>query len=183
MSAAPAEAHDEWAGRGGPPKHWVFPDRAGTDQEFDGWLLAEDSTEMPDSVHWTVMEVYLTRNNHYVMRVLGRSVIYHVHGSACNTGDPQLGRNIKDDDLEPCRKCRPPADYDSPSRAGEVFDVEIDIPTITTAETSAQLIRSMHKRNDKGVPELSYLSARVLRTLRRVDPAINRELSKPKNLN
>ena len=184
MSAVTAEAHDEWAAKEGPPRHWKFPDKAGTDQEFDGWLLVSDSTEMEESVHWTEMEVYLTRSDHYVMRVLGRSVIYHLHGSSCNTGDPQPGWKMRNEiDLEACQKCHPPKDYRNPARADEVFDVEVDIPTITRAETPAQLIRSMYKRNDRGEFELSYLSARVLRQLRRKDPAVNRELSKPKNLN
>jgi hypothetical protein len=179
MSAAAAELHDQWW-KGEEPAHFQFPDKAGKLKEWDGWLAVSDSTMMAESTHWTVLEVYWTAAGHYVLRTLGCSVIYHKHGSACNTGDTMPGQDM-DEDLEPCPRCRPTAAYKSGEHDLTLFDVEVDIPTIKPAATPEDLILAMRTRNGV-VGDLSYLSARVLKRLRALDPAVNRVLSKPERL-
>jgi hypothetical protein len=190
MSAAPAEAHGDWTGwEGEPPAHYEFTDKAGTPHEMDGWLLDSESTDTDDSIRWTEIEVYRTVTGRYVIRVLGKSVIYHKNypedsGSrGCNTGVPQLGRNM-DADMKPCRRCRPPAAYTSALHDDDTFDVEVDIPTITIANNARQLVRSLHNRgNGEEPPSLSLVAGRLLRKLSARDPAIAAERSKPVNLN
>lgn len=179
MSALPAEAHDElWAGE--PAQHWEFPDKAGQPKEWDGWLLARESTALTRSRRWTEMEVYRTVAGHYVLRVLGCSVVYHVHGSACNTGDPMLGRDM-DEDMEPCYDCAPPANYQDEEHDETVFDVDVEIPTIKSADTPEDLIIAMRTRKGR-VGELSFLAARVLRSLKSVDGDVRRVVGKPERL-
>jgi hypothetical protein len=190
MSAAPAETHGDWTEwEGQPPAHYEFPDKAGTPQEWDGWLLGSDSTETDESTRWTEIEVYRTITGKYVIRVLGKSVIYHRHYPeesgevGCNTGDQQLGRDM-DADMRPCRRCRPPADYTRSIYDDLTFNVEVDIPTITTASNARQLLRSLRKRGHDDEPDsLSYLSGKLLRKLSARDPAIADERNKRVSLN
>jgi hypothetical protein len=189
MSAAPAEAHDwtEWEGQ--PATHYEFPDKAGTVQELDGWLLGSSSTESDDSTRWTEIEVYRTITGKYVVRILGKSVVYHRHfpsGSGhvgCNTGDVQAGLDM-DADMEPCRRCRPPADYKNPLYDEVKFNVEVDIPTIKTANNARQLIRSLREKGvDQEPDSMSYPAAKLLRELADKDPAIRIERDKRVSLN
>lgn len=179
MSAALAEANEEWW-RGEPPQHYEYPDKAGKGKEWDGWLLVQESTALPASVQWTMMEVYLTVAGHYVLRVLGCSVIYHRHNSLCNTGDPTRGQDM-DDDMRPCPRCRPAGNYKTELHDNTVFDAEVEIPTITLAETPDKLLLAMRTRNGV-VGDLSYIAAKVLRRLTEVDPAVARMMRKPDRL-
>lgn len=179
MSAATAEAREwpEW--RGQPARHFRFPDKDGSNPEWDGWLIDSESTHTPETTRWTVIEAYLTVTGAYVIRVLGRSVVYHRHDSDCNTGRTQLGRDM-DEDLLPCWKCRPDAGYTLEANDDTPFDVEVDIPTITRTSSAKGLIRALHW---KGTGSISYLAAGLLMKIRLVDPAVDAELDKTRNLN
>jgi hypothetical protein len=190
MSAAPAEAHGyltEWEGQ--PPDHYEFPDKAGTVQELDGWLLGTSSTETDETLRWTEIQVYRTITRKYVVRILGKSVVYHRHFPedspvmGCNTGDPQLGKDM-DADMIPCRRCRPPADYTRGIYDDDTFNVEVDIPTIKIANNARQLIRSLREKGaDQESDSLSYPAAKLLRELADKDPAIKAERDKRVSLN
>jgi hypothetical protein len=183
MSAAPAEEREAWPEwRGEPARHFKFPDKDGSVPEWDGWLIDQDSTETDDTLRWTVIEAYLTITGAYVVRVLGRSVVYHRHDSGCNTGKPQSGREM-DIDLRPCGRCRP-ASYKTAAQNDRLFDVEVDIPTITRASSARGLIRALHwKATDDKPGTISYLAARLLEKIREVIPAVDEELSRPRSLN
>lgn len=179
MSAAPAEAHQEWTEwRGELARHFEFLDKDGSPVEFDGWLEDESSTYTPETMRWTEIQVYLTITGAYVVRVLGRSMIYHRNNSSCNTGASQHGRDM-DEDLRPCPKCRP-VDYDTPAQDDAQFNVEVDIPTITRTPSARGMIRALHW---KGGNSISYLAANLLDKIRQVDPAVDAELRKPRSLN
>lgn len=78
--------------------------------EFDGVLLSDVSTEQDTVPRWTEMSLYRTVDGRYVLRVIGRSVVYHVHDGRCNSGIPISVDDIDDDlldELEPCVKCNP----------------------------------------------------------------------------
>jgi hypothetical protein len=190
MSAAPAEAHGDWTEwEGQPPAHYKFPDKAGTPQEWDGWLLGTDSTGTDDSTRWTEIEVYRTITGKYVIRVLGKSLVYHRHHPddspvvGCNTGDMQLGQDM-DEGLNPCERCHPPTNYTIPAYDDVKFNVEVDIPTITVANNPRQLLRALRKRGDDQKPDsLSYLSGKLLRKLSDRDPAVKAERDKSVSLN
>jgi hypothetical protein len=188
MSAVPAEAHEDWPEwRRKAPRHYEFKDKAGIDKTFDGWLVSSESTEADRSVRWTEIEVYLTVTGKYIVRTLGRSVIYHKRTqdgvTGCNTGRVQIGQDM-DEDMLPCRKCRPPAAYASPEHDNTLFDVEVDIPTITHNLSAKGVITALHWRGNDQEPEsISYVASRLLEKLRERDPAIDAELSKPVSLN
>lgn len=178
MSTATAEAHEEWPEwRGEPAAHFKFRDKDGSEPEWDGWLIDSDSTETPDIQRWTEIQVYLTITGAYVVRVLGRSVVYHRHDSDCNTGKSQLGWDM-DVDLRPCWKCRPEA-YKRPDQGNAMFDVEVDIPTITRTPSARGLIRALHWKGT----DISYLASRLLEKIRVAVPAVDDELRKPRSLN
>lgn len=174
MSIAVAEAHDD-SHRWGKPQEFRLFDRDGLERQFTGWLLASESTEQAGSRRWTVLEGYRTVGGNYVLRTLGCSVEYHRSGSVCNTGEPTLGRDM-DADLEPCRRCKPPAEYKDEKFAGTEFDVEVEIPTIRVSATPKAFIRSLHWSNGGTQGELSLVAFRLLRAVRRADPDIEAEL-------
>ena len=178
MSAAHAEAHGELLWEGKHPEHFKALDRAGEPREWDGWLMAKDSTEVPESLQWSEMEVYLTTGGYYVLRVLGMSVIYHRHGSRCNTGDPKHGRDMADD-MEPCSRCHPAANYRDESNDDTLFDAEVVIPTITYARTPEELVSAMRWGNGPKTGSFSYLAARVMRKLRTKDRVIDALMRRP----
>jgi hypothetical protein len=174
MSIATAEAHDDQA-RWGDPQEYALLDRDGQEHKFTGWLLASESTEQEGSRRWTVLEGYRTIGGNYVLRTLGCSVEYHRSGSVCNTGEPVLGQDM-DDDLEPCRRCRPPADYKDARLARILFDVEVEIPTVRVSRTPKAFIKSLHWSNGGSQGELSLVAFRLLRAMRRADHDIDSEL-------
>jgi hypothetical protein len=160
------------------PREWKLPDIAEQEYEFTGWLLGKDSTETADSDRWTEIYVFRTVGGQFVLRVIGRSAVYHRHGSGCNTGDAKPGREM-DADLEPCPRCRP-ASYLRADMQDQLFDVEVDIPTIRPCETADALIYEMHRANGRGGRQLSYLAGRLLRQIRKADADIDRALRKPR---
>src|ERR1700752_846361 len=113
---------------GDEPRDWNdFRDSAGTPRPFRGWLLAEESTAHPRSVRWTEMSVYLTTDDKYVVYVCGCSVVYHRPDSGCNTGNPVHAADMEED-LDPCRYCRPGPYLTAPDNAE--FDVEVNLPSL-----------------------------------------------------
>lgn len=86
--------------------------------EFVGVQIAKTTTERPELLRWTEMELYTItegeRAGGYVFRVTGRSVVYHDGRNACGKGVPELARNLVgfgqpegDYDAMPCPVCRP----------------------------------------------------------------------------
>lgn len=177
MSVATAAAHDDELPGWGDPQEFQFKDRDGVTREFTGWLLAEESTEVPHSRRWTVLEAYRTVGGSYVLRTLGCSVEYHRANSDCNTGERKKARDMEID-LEPCRRCKPRADYMNPALLDEEFNVEVEIPTIKVSTSPKDFIRSLHRGNE----ELSFVAFRLLRALREIDPDIRAEQSKPRHI-
>lgn len=113
--------------------------------EFEGILLGEVSTDNNSSPRWTEMELYrITSGDNtgkYVLSVMGRSVVYHVHDGQCNSGVPTAVKKITDE-FEPCNRCNPPS-----IRAlteGVIVDLEEDRPQVHVVADPQELLRKLH---------------------------------------
>lgn len=116
--------------------------------EFEGVLLSEVSTDNSSSPRWTEMELYKItvgpNAGKYVLSVMGRSVVYHVHNGPCNSGVPVSTKEI-DEEFEPCFKCNPPAP--AALAATLTVDLEEDRPQVHVVADGYELLRKL--RNPK----------------------------------
>jgi hypothetical protein len=113
--------------------------------EFVGELLSEVSTDNNSSPRWTEMELYKITDGpstgKYVLSVMGRSVVYHGHNGACNSGVPVSVKEISEE-FEPCHRCNPP----SPAKLGATLtvDLEEDRPQVHVVGDPQELLRKLH---------------------------------------
>lgn len=113
--------------------------------EFEGVLLSEVSTDNSSAPRWTEMELYVISSGpnqgKYVLSVMGRSVVYHVHNGQCNSGVPVAVKEI-DEEFEPCHRCNPPR---SDALAGTVtVDLEEDRPQVHVVADPQELLKKLH---------------------------------------
>lgn len=87
-------------------ERYSVPDKY-DDVEFMGELIGASSTENPDSVRWTEINIYRTEHGKYVIHRSGRSVLYHRHDGVCNTGVPRQASTLDQELSVPCARCRP----------------------------------------------------------------------------
>lgn len=115
------------------------------DVEFVGELLSEVSTDNNNSPRWTEMELYKITGGpnvgKYVLSVMGRSVVYHVHNGQCNSGVPVSIKDI-DEEYEPCHRCNPPA----PQALASIVsvDLEEDRPQVSMVGDPVELLKKLH---------------------------------------
>lgn len=113
--------------------------------EFEGVLLSEVSTDNSSAPRWTEMELYVittgTNAGKYVLSVMGRSVVYHVHNGSCNSGVPTAVKDI-DEEFEPCHKCNPPSPRALTSVA--TVDLEEDRPQVHVVADPQELLKKLH---------------------------------------
>jgi hypothetical protein len=77
----------------------------------------------------------------YVLSVMGRSVVYHVHNGSCNSGVPIAATEI-DDEFEPCNRCNPPG---AESLAATLtVDLEEDRPQVHVVADPQELLKKLH---------------------------------------
>lgn len=131
--------------------------------EFDGRLLSEVSTETSQNPRWTEMALYKTTDGtgRYVLAIIGRSVIYHVHDGRCNSGVPTKVGDLDDnliEELEPCVRCDAPQPE---NLAGTVMiDLEEDRHTVHICDNAGQVIAKL--RNPKSVGQISGPGQRLI---------------------
>ena len=131
--------------------------------EFSGTLLADVSTETPDSDRWTEIRIYRTIAGSYVVERVGRSVIYHEHDGPCNTGVPVRSGDL-DDMFTPCRRCQV-ADLDVISQ-NEMVDQELDKHQTDVVDAAGvQGVLTLQRRDHNRGENVSYLSNPALRAL------------------
>lgn len=141
--------------------------------EFYGQLIGEASTDSP--LRWTVLYIYRTDNDRYVVARVGYSVVYHAHGSACNTGAVTLGRDLPDD-AEPCHLCNPPdLEEDDTFDLEGVYDMELERHSAVVCEAAEVPHKLMFqgKRTATGEtppPFVSAVAQRVLYSAAEKDP-------------
>lgn len=138
--------------------------------EFQGRLLAHVTTESPNSPRWTVFDLYqVTDGTHrYVISIIGRSVVYHVHDGDCNTGIPNA-MSLLPPDAEPCPRCRPDVgDLDA-----DTVDLEEDYYNVAVCADRAEVELRLRTRHDGTVGTLSRPALRLLQLAASEDPAFD----------
>jgi hypothetical protein len=132
--------------------------------EFTGVLLSEVSTDTGKNPRWTEIELYrITEGQNtgkYVLNTMGRSVVYHVHESSCNSGVPVSIKEVAGDtEFEPCHKCNP----ETTERLAEIYavapigaimsvDLEEDRPKVDDVADPQELLRKLYS------PKLNSIS-------------------------
>jgi hypothetical protein len=131
--------------------------------EFEGKQISGATTERPEDPRWTEINIYKTAGGSYVIQRIGRSVVYHVHGSECNYGIATRVDKLPED-AEPCNVCNPglPEDLDPE----DIVDFEIDIHSAEVCNAAELPHRLTHKKinRDTGKEErfMSSVSRRAL---------------------
>lgn len=110
--------------------------------EFQGELVESATMETAEQQRWTELELYRVTDGtgRYVLYVLGRSVVYHVHDGACNTGTPMKVRDL-DEDAEPCKECHPDG-----LEMDALVDRETDRSSAYVCETVAEVLDHLRSR-------------------------------------
>jgi len=143
--------------------------------EFEGELLADVTTEVPDSPRWTEMELYhLTDGTgRYVLHVVGRSVVYHVHDGPCNSGTATAAVEIPDD-AEPCQVCRPGRDLPD----DVTFDYEDDRHSAHVCADAPAVLVALRSTGSRATSRpFSNPAMRLLAAARQCDRDIDALLS------
>jgi hypothetical protein len=140
--------------------------------EFEGQLVADVTTELPDAPRWTEMDLYhLTDGTgRYVLHVVGRSVVYHRHDSECNSGTKTPLIDVPDD-AEPCPNCHP--------SEGHIYvDVEDDRHSAHVCADAQAVLVALRSTGSRATSRpFSTPALRLLATARQRDPAIDALMS------
>lgn len=149
-----------------------------TTLEFQGVRVAEVDTATERSPRWTVMELYRITDGpsagRYVLSIIGCTVVYHHHGSACNTGVPTPSDELPAE-AEPCERCTP-----SLTAGGvDTVDLEEEWRNVQVCD-GAQAVRdvllttSRGKRTGaRGAATLSRPAENLLQRAAQADPAFD----------
>lgn len=141
--------------------------------EFEGDLIAEATTERPNDPRWTEINIYRTTGGSYVIHRVGRSVVYHLHGSECNYGIATAGAKLPRD-AEPCPTCKPASPEELFQE--DLFDLEIDIHSAEVCTAVELPQRLTHKKVNRSTGQeerfMSSVSRRALQGALDADPGL-----------
>lgn len=158
-------------------------------KEFQGRLLSHVSTETPELPRWTEMHLYKVTDGteRYVLKITGRSVVYHAHDGRCNSGVPmtvtsllsQVGDDgeglVLLDELEPCQKCQPAEPEELEALTDGIVDVEEDRHTVhvcATADAVVNTLRNPKSMGSRGAGMISGPGQRLLAAAALVDAGV-----------
>lgn len=117
-----------------------------TTLEFRGELLSDVTTDNGRSPRWTDMKLYrITEGANagkYVLGIIGCTVVYHRHGSDCNTGVPTAFGELPEE-AEPCERCTPPGDADR----SLMVDLEEEWRNVQVCDDSAAVVEVLRATN------------------------------------
>lgn len=139
--------------------------------EFTGEHIAHVTTESPQSMRWSVFDLYRLDDgsDRYVLAITGRSVLYHVHDGDCNTGVPTRFDKLPDD-AEPCPRCSP---FDRVVDTSFVVDLEEDYYNVAVCHGRADVELKLKTRRDGTIGNLSRPAVRLLQLAALRDPAFD----------
>lgn len=141
---------------------------------FNGRELGRASTEKDDSLRWTEIIIYKTVGGKYVIERLGRSLVYHVPESSCDSGQgfPVLGKQLSDES-EPCPQCRPKVPEDEGFNPEWVFSHERTISSAEVVDRPEELhdALSMYDKRRK-VSRISHVASTALHVASSNDPEL-----------
>lgn len=144
--------------------------------KFIGDQLAAVSTETTVQPRWIELELYRVDQappgyeGRYYIHTIGRSVVFHVRDSTCNTGIPiPLGQ--LPDDAEPCPRCQPdvrlirvPGTTDTFEWVGPAdrVDLESDRHTTHPCKTASDVVTQLEGKSGPAKGKLSAPAQRLL---------------------
>lgn len=143
--------------------------------EFQGELVADVTTEVPHQSRWTEMELYRLTDGtgRYVVHIVGRSVLYHVHDGECNSGSATDAAELPDD-AEPCSTCKPNRDLVD----GEILDFEVDRHSAYVCGSAAEALGQLRSTGARAaVRPFSAPALRLINSARQKDDAIEAIMS------
>lgn len=153
--------------------HFVVRDRL-REIEFKGRELGRASTEKDDSLRWTEIVIYKTDGGKYIIERLGRSLVYHVPESSCDSGQgyPVLGRQLSEES-EPCPQCQPSVPEDSDFDPAWVFSHERTMSSAEVVDRPEELhdALSMYDKRRK-VSRISHVASTALHLASGNDPEL-----------
>lgn len=142
--------------------------------EFEGERIGFASTETPDTVRWTEIEIYRTTAGNYVVHRVGASVVYHDAKAHCASGSLTTPAALLNEDPnadhEPCDRCRP-----APiSRLDPKFQIrrEADRHSADPAKTPEELVKRLLLQRPNGTSYLSAVARDALTQAARMDAGI-----------
>lgn len=136
---------------------------------FTGDLLAEESTETPNSIRWLELELYKItegpKAGQYLLHRVGQSVVFH-KPHTCGYGVP-TGWDKVPDDAEPCPTCQPIEPFlhgIHGKGAAPEYEVWMESPRhkVIVCPTVADLERALLMRRKDGTQFLSTPAANLL---------------------
>jgi hypothetical protein len=166
------QAETPKAGTNGPTKIRVHDQHQVL--EFEGEQIGFASTETPDTVRWTEIELYRTTAGNYVIHRVGASVVYHDAAASCASGSLTTAGRLQsedpDADHEPCERCRPPRiekmDPKRPIRR------EADRHSADAVTSVEDLVKKLLLQRPNGTSYLSAVARDALTQAAHTDPAI-----------
>jgi hypothetical protein len=150
------------------------PDGAGSRKlKFTGYLLSEASSARKGAPRWTVLRLYKTVGNIYVIHRVGESRVFH--SADC----PQAIQNRLPyghelhavlppwRELTPCPTC-------APQRTDEIPNLRFEQPRnwANVVETAQGVVDSLY-RTEKGSRNLPWLASTLLSEAARIDKPID----------
>jgi hypothetical protein len=172
--------------------------------KFTGVLLSEISTETRTGPRWLEMDLYKRDPDEehprglYVLHLVGRSVVYHTHRSACNRGIPRTPTDTDwAADAEPCRDCSPPYwalkeanGYPQrdpvtrelkpdPAYTSTQFDLEMDRHTSYICATADEVVEQLKEssRHQRSPSTLSAPAQRLLDAAALIDADVAKAIT------
>ncbi len=130
--------------------------------EFDGRLIAHDSTDMKNG-RWTEVDIYLTDSNKFVTQVTGGSRVFHLDGAICASGKRVMWGDVSTE-YEQCPRCRP-----DDTHASDNISCRVEVPrrTVRTWNTWEEMVDGLRiRRSSDGQRTLSSVTVRALASAR-----------------
>jgi hypothetical protein len=139
--------------------------------EFNGVLIAANTTEKPHLTRWTELELYRVtkgpNTGKYMLQSVGCSVVYHKEFGGCGKGSVETAANLAED-ARPCPICRP-ADLDELDDDDQV-SMEDTLYKVVLCDGYADLFAALRSKTDPNA--MSGPGMGLLNTAAKVDDKI-----------
>lgn len=135
--------------------------------EFVGHKIGHANSDDGKSLRWTEVEIYRTESSNYVVRKIGRSVVFHrVNGCETTTGVQHTGP-LDPENWFPCPVCHPA----EPAPDGLTV-LEVDRVTTHISSTPEGCIETLISRDENGVRFTTKVARRAMEAARAIDPEL-----------
>lgn len=121
--------------------------------EFDGELIAQATTRIPDGIRWVEFRLYRLDSDGYLLHRLGASRVYHQADTGCHTtsgqpsGEPGKARDLPAGAYS-CDRCQP--EYPENLEPDAAVRIEYTRHTIDRCDTADQVVRRLTNMRSRG---------------------------------